>query len=87
MEQETGDELSFEDAIARLEETVARLEDGDMSIEEMVTRFEEGMALVRLCYRKLEAAQVRVERLAREDMPFPVSGDASSDGEARLLDR
>ncbi len=61
------EDLSFEDAFNRLEEAVTRLEAGGMTIEDMVARFEEGMALVKLCYQKLDAAQARVRLLARND--------------------
>lgn len=66
MEGEAVDDLSFEDAFSRLEETVARLESGGLSIEAMVARFEEGMTLVKLCYQKLDGAQARVRLLAGE---------------------
>ncbi len=64
---EVPEDLSFEDAFNRLEEAVTRLEAGGMTIEDMVARFEEGMALVKLCYQKLDAAQARVRLLARND--------------------
>ena len=66
VEGEAVDDLSFEDAFSRLEETVVRLESGGLSIEDMVARFEEGMTLVKLCYRKLDGAQARVRLLAGE---------------------
>ncbi len=67
MQIELPDNLSFEDAFSRLEEAVTRLEAGGLTIEDMVTRFEEGMALVKLCYQKLDQAQTRVRLLARDD--------------------
>lgn len=72
MEGESVDDLSFEAAFSRLEDTVARLESGGMSIEDMVARFEEGMMLVKLCYRKLDGAKARVRLLAGEG--FEVEG-------------
>jgi exodeoxyribonuclease VII small subunit len=61
------EDLSFEDAFSRLEEAVMRLEAGGLSIEDMVARFEEGMALVKLCYAKLDLAQARVRVLLSEN--------------------
>ncbi len=67
MQPELPENLTFEDAFSRLEEAVTRLEAGGLTIEDMVARFEEGMALVKLCYEKLDAAQTRVQLLARQD--------------------
>ncbi|MHC1579287.1 MAG: exodeoxyribonuclease VII small subunit [Candidatus Alkanophagales archaeon] len=59
-------ELSFEDALRRLEEIVERLERGDLPLEEALRLFEEGVALCRFCNRKLDEAEYRVEMLVRE---------------------
>lgn len=60
-------ELSFEDAFRRLEETVALLEGGGLTIDDLVTRFEQGMRLVALCRLRLDSAQARLSRLVRDD--------------------
>ncbi|MGH2461981.1 MAG: exodeoxyribonuclease VII small subunit [Chloroflexota bacterium] len=84
-EGEQVDDLTFEDAFGRLEDTVARLEAGGISIEDMVVRFEEGMALVKLCYRRLDGARARVRLLAEEGFegedldPENEPGDADPD--------
>jgi exodeoxyribonuclease VII small subunit len=59
-------ELSFEDAFQRLEDAVAMLEAGELTIDQMIEKFEEGMALVGLCRRRLDHAHARVSILARE---------------------
>lgn len=65
--------MSFEDAFARLEETVNRLEGSGLTVDEMVARFEEGMSLARLCYERLNAAQARLTVLVREAETFEVA--------------
>jgi exodeoxyribonuclease VII small subunit len=57
------DEPRFEDALARLEELVRALEGGTLSLEDSLARFEEGVALVRLCARRLAAAKLRLREL------------------------
>ena len=57
----------FEDALARLEELVRRMETGDMTLDESLKAFEEGIKLSRLCAKKLEEADRRVEILLRQD--------------------
>lgn len=67
----------FEEALGRLEEIVRRMEAGDMSLEESLKAFEEGIKLARVCSRKLDEAERRVEMLLKqgEDLvvkPFKV---------------
>jgi len=57
----------FEDALAKLEEIVKKMESGDLSLEDSLKSFEEGIRLVRVCSRKLDEAQRRVELLLQEE--------------------
>lgn len=57
-------EMSFEEAFDRLEATVRQLENGDLTIEEAVALYEQGMALAQLCQQRLDAAELRISRLA-----------------------
>ncbi|CAN5391336.1 exodeoxyribonuclease VII small subunit [soil metagenome] len=56
-------DLSFEDALARLEGIVSRLESGQAPLEESITLYEEGARLKTLCEERLKAAQLRVEKI------------------------
>jgi exodeoxyribonuclease VII small subunit len=56
----------FEDALGRLEDIVRRMEAGDMGLEESLKAFEEGIKLARICSRKLDEAERRVEMLLKE---------------------
>lgn len=55
----------FEEALARLEEIVRRLEGGDLALEEAMSLFEQGMQLSAYCSSRLEEAERRVEVLVR----------------------
>lgn len=57
------DELSFEDALKRLEEIVARLDDPEVTIEESVRYYEEGLKLSKQCSATLESATLRIEEI------------------------
>lgn len=59
-------EPGFEEALARLEAIVDRLEEGDMELEAALTAFEEGVALTRHCASRLDQAERRIEVLVRE---------------------
>lgn len=56
-------DLSFEDALARLESIVSRLESGQAPLEESITLYEEGARLKAHCEGRLKAAQLRVEKI------------------------
>jgi exodeoxyribonuclease VII small subunit len=57
----------FEEALEKLEEIVRRMETGEMALEESLKAFEEGIKLSRLCAKKLDEADRRVELLLREE--------------------
>ena len=59
-------EEKFEDALKRLEGIVRKLEDGDLPLEDSLKYFEEGVKLSRLCARKLDEAEKKVEVLMKE---------------------
>ena len=59
------DELTFEEAYARLEEVLSRLQMGNMTLDDSLADYEEGMALAAHCQSLLDAAELRVETLER----------------------
>ncbi|MCL1628112.1 MULTISPECIES: exodeoxyribonuclease VII small subunit [Roseinatronobacter] len=65
------DEMSFEAALAELEQVVTRLERGDVPLEDSITLYERGAKLKAHCEARLQAAQMRVEaiRLAEDGSP------------------
>ena len=54
---------TFESAMERLERIVAELESGDPPLEAAIRKFEEGMRLARLCSRKLDETEKRIDVL------------------------
>jgi exodeoxyribonuclease VII small subunit len=56
-------EITFEQALARLDDVVTRLESGDVGLEEAVTLFEQGQALLAVCRERLDLAQQRITEL------------------------
>jgi exodeoxyribonuclease VII small subunit len=59
-------DLSFEEAFAELETTVARLERGDLPLEESIALFERGQALAAHCNLQLDTAELKVRQLLPE---------------------
>ncbi len=58
-------ELTFENAQKELEQIVERLERGQAPLDEAIALWERGEELYRHCLAKLDAAQGRVDELAR----------------------
>jgi exodeoxyribonuclease VII small subunit len=57
----------FEEALEKLEEIVRRMEAGKLTLEESLKAFEEGIKLSRLCAKKLDEADRRVDLLLRQE--------------------
>jgi exodeoxyribonuclease VII small subunit len=55
--------LTFEQALAELEQIVARLESGQAPLEDSIRMYERGAVLKRHCETRLEAARLRVEKI------------------------
>lgn len=63
MENYKSNELSYEQAISRLEEIVATLENGDKTLDESVKLFEEGAFLADYCNKALQEAELKIVKL------------------------
>ena len=61
--KEKNEKITFEAAMARLEEIVRMLESGNAPLDTSLTLFEEGVALVKLCNSKLDTAEQKVKIL------------------------
>lgn len=54
------DQMSFEQAMAALEQVLGQLEKGDVALEESITLYERGAALKARCEAKLKEAEEKV---------------------------
>jgi len=55
--------INFEDAMKSLEDSVARLEGGTLTLDEALSEFEKAIGLVKICEKKIEDAKQRVRIL------------------------
>ena len=65
--------LTFESAMAELEQLVEKMEDGELTLDESLKAFERGVVLTRLCQNELKNAELKVQQL-------------NSDGELEALE-
>lgn len=61
-------EIKFEEAMARLEEIVRVLEQGESTLDEALLLFEEGVKLTRHCNDQLDQADARIEVMVNEGL-------------------
>lgn len=59
--------MDFEKKLSRLEEIVAKMEAGDLSLEDSLKSFEEGVKLSRECNAQLSQAEQKVKTLLSVD--------------------
>jgi exodeoxyribonuclease VII small subunit len=64
--QKLVEELTYEEALAELEQTVEALESEQNPLDEAMKLFERGQALAARCGVLLEAAQLKVQKLVGE---------------------
>ncbi|MCX8667137.1 exodeoxyribonuclease VII small subunit [Acetobacteraceae bacterium B3987] len=60
-------QLSFENALAELEQIVRGLESGQMKLEDAISAYERGAALRRHCEERLGEAEMRVKAIVQKE--------------------
>ena len=72
MAEKKTKELSFEAALARLDEIVKTLERGQAPLDTSLALFEEGTRLLGACGKQLDEAEQKVVRLMKGSDGMPV---------------
>jgi exodeoxyribonuclease VII small subunit len=57
--------VPFDEALKKLEAIVAAMESEDLPLETLLSKYEEGTQLARICQEKLAEAEVRVQQLEK----------------------
>jgi exodeoxyribonuclease VII small subunit len=60
------EDITFEAALARLQQIVSAMENAQTPLDESLSMFEEGVRLVKLCNEKLDHAEQQVKILLRQ---------------------
>jgi exodeoxyribonuclease VII small subunit len=60
------EKLSFENALSRLESIVESMESGDVPLAALISKFEEGNKLLKLCEGRLKEAELKIEQLKKQ---------------------
>ncbi|MCL2672774.1 MAG: exodeoxyribonuclease VII small subunit [Alphaproteobacteria bacterium] len=68
---ETVENLTFESAMAELEEIVRKLESGKVKLDEAVKTYERGIVLKKFCQKRLEEASLKIEKVMLDSAGQP----------------
>ena len=85
-------EMSFEEALKELEETVGKLEDGELSLDASLGLFEKGVKLTKFLRKELEKAEKKIDILLKDEegkveaKPFELQDEDSAAGESEESD-
>ena len=71
--------LSFEEALAELEEIVGTLEDGDSDLDKAINAYERGTRLKKHCEAKLKEAKARIDKISVDPEGNPTAEPADID--------
>ncbi|MEW6265982.1 MAG: exodeoxyribonuclease VII small subunit [Thermodesulfobacteriota bacterium] len=67
MSAEEEKDLTFEQGLARLEELIKTLENGELDLDKSLNLFEEGIKLTRQLNQKLDESEKRLELLLKDE--------------------
>lgn len=67
MNESRNGERTFEESLLDLERMVRELEDGRLGLEDALSRYEQGVGLIKSCYQQLRHAEQRIRMLAGVD--------------------
>lgn len=75
------EDMKFEDAMGELEKIVESMQDGKLPLDESIRKFEEGVGLIRICQKRLEDAEGKINMLVRDsngkvdEIPFEAGSE------------
>ncbi|KJS22455.1 MAG: hypothetical protein VR72_05235 [Clostridiaceae bacterium BRH_c20a] len=68
--------LSYEESVARLEDIITQLEQGQIPLEQSTTLFTEGINLVKTCSQYLDQAEEKIKVLVGDKLEdFSINGE------------
>lgn len=61
------DEMSFEDALAKIEEIIKTMESGKLPLEKTIEKYQEGVKLIKYCQCKLDSYEKIVTAITEDN--------------------
>lgn len=60
-------ELSFEQALSSLEQIIREMESGEAPLESLVTHYQEGVKMLKLCRERIDSAEMKIKEVNESD--------------------
>ncbi len=60
-------EKSFEEALKEIEKIIEGLEEGNLPLKESITKFKEGVELLKFCNKELKEAEMSIQKIVDKD--------------------
>ncbi len=73
MKAKKKDDLDFEQALKKLEALVDDMENGEIPLADLVSKYEEGNNLLKQCQKQLHQAELKIEVLKKKNEEFSLS--------------
>ncbi|MDP4550189.1 exodeoxyribonuclease VII small subunit [Alkalihalobacillus macyae] len=64
---EKNENVTFEEAMQKLEQIVGALEEGNVPLEKAISLFQEGMNLSNICHEKLQSIEGKMDQIVEEN--------------------
>lgn len=80
-------EMSFEQALEKLEKTVEKMEAGNLPLDKMIECFETGSGLAGFCRKKLSLLEKKIEMLVKDDSGTGIWNEFDHDVSSNDSDR
>ena len=64
-QKKTKSESTFEESFTRLEKILEQLESDECTLEDTIKLYEEGLGLTKVCYDKLNNAELRIKEISK----------------------
>jgi len=59
-------EVKYDKSMSRLEEIIAKIENEEIDVDELSERVKEAVALIKVCKRKIEKAEMEVKKVVED---------------------
>ncbi len=66
MDSDKNTKLSFEVALGKLEAVVDAMEQGEIPLADLLSKYEEGTKLLKVCESRLKEAELKIEKLKKQ---------------------
>ncbi len=66
MDSDKNTKLSFEAALGKLEAVVDAMEQGEIPLADLLSKYEEGTKLLKVCESRLKEAELKIEKLKKQ---------------------